>query len=103
MSENFCTYPGNREEILVAFLYDEIDAAERKTFEAHLATCEACSNELKGLGATRARLDEWASPEPAYPLPGRIASPMTDRPSAQRHDLPAWVQAMAALLILGVS
>jgi len=103
MSEKFCTYAGDREGILVAYLYDEIAPVERKAFELHISTCETCSTELSGLAMTRARLDEWASPEPAHPLPGRIPLPAADRPTSRWQDLPAWVQSLAALLVFGVT
>jgi anti-sigma factor RsiW len=53
-------------EQLVGYLYDELDAAERRTFEAHLATCAACRTEVAGLRRTRHHLTTWAPPEPEF-------------------------------------
>jgi anti-sigma factor RsiW len=39
-----------------AYALDALDELERRQFEAHLATCEACPEEVRGLIATGARL-----------------------------------------------
>ena len=49
-----CTYPTDRDETLVAYLYDDIDAAARTAFEAHLSSCTACRDELESLQGVRA-------------------------------------------------
>ena len=40
--DTICTYRDNRDEILVAFLYNDIDPSKREAFETHLAACAAC-------------------------------------------------------------
>ena len=50
-------------EALVAFVYDECEAAERTQVERHLKTCTACADELGGLAALRGTLREWAPPD----------------------------------------
>ncbi len=67
MTDSFCGYQGDRDEALVAFLYDDGgDARERGLFEAHLMTCPRCSDELAALRGVRAQLARWAPPEPAF-------------------------------------
>jgi hypothetical protein len=107
MSDMFCSYSGRRDEILVAYVYDEVDPVDRLAFESHLATCAACRLELEELGAIRSRLAEWTPPEPVS-LASRSAdvprgrTPAIDRTHWWR-EMPAWAQVAAAGLFLGVS
>ena len=39
MNDTFCTYTGDRDEVLVAYLYDDIDAGRARRVRAHLAGC----------------------------------------------------------------
>ena len=64
-AESMCQYDGERDQVLVAYLYEEIDAAERARFDAHLQTCAQCRGELSALRALRPALREWTPPEPA--------------------------------------
>ena len=41
-------------ELLVGFLYDEIDSVSKRSFERHLLTCADCRDELTALA------DSWA-------------------------------------------
>ena len=67
MTDSFCGYQGDRDEAIVAFLYDDGgDARERAAFEAHLMTCARCRDELAALRGVRAQLARWAPPEPAF-------------------------------------
>jgi hypothetical protein len=92
-------------QVLVAYLYDECDAAERVRVERHLDSCDACATELAELGSARQHLAVWAPPEPA--LGFRIAP---ERPAAVapahvawwRQPLPAWGQAVAAVALFGL-
>jgi hypothetical protein len=110
MTDSFCGYDGNREEALMACLYDDgSDAPERAVFAAHLAACERCRDELASLRGVRAELSHWAPPEPAFSLsidnsPSAIRNPQSAMaPSAWWRQMPAWAQVAAALLFLGVS
>src|SRR5262245_1970613 len=58
-----CTLTHDRDETLVAYLYDDIDAAARTAFEAHLTSCAACRDELESLHGVRRRIALWAPPE----------------------------------------
>ena len=50
-------------EALVAYIYDECEAAERARVERHLETCTACAAELEGFAALRGTLREWTPPQ----------------------------------------
>jgi hypothetical protein len=99
MAEQHCIYP-DREPVLVAYLYDDIDTVDRVAFETHVATCEPCRTDLAELRGVRSRLAEWAAPESTR---RSLASPVPSLQSRWWRDVPAWAQLAAALLVLGVS
>jgi anti-sigma factor RsiW len=120
MAEILCGYTADRDETLTAYLYDDIEPAQRAAFEAHIATCERCRNELADLKRVRARLAEWTAPgiqHPAAPVVPVVTNAMAEaarEPSSSAasrgravfsalRDIPAWVQVAAACLFLGVS
>lgn len=99
-----CTYDERRDEMLVAYLYDDMEGDERELFAAHLPGCAACRSELGELRSVRANLARWTPPEsgrtltfapPALRRPGRIRAALA--------DIPAWAQVAAAILVLGVA
>ena len=47
-----------------AYALDALDADERREFEEHLLSCEACAEEVRGLVATGARLAAAAAVQP---------------------------------------
>jgi anti-sigma factor RsiW len=103
MTDMRCGYAGDRDDALIAYLYDDIDAAARAAFDAHLAGCEPCRVELEALGGVRTQLARWNPPEPKS-----LTAANTNPYSAIRNPqwwrtIPAWAQAAAALLFLGVS
>ena len=105
MSDTFCTFRGEREHALVAYLYDDIGSAERAAFAAHLAGCAACREELAELGTLRAGLARWAPPEPEH-APGGAPHGLPSRRVgawAALREMPAWARVAAAVLVLGVS
>jgi hypothetical protein len=99
MTDNTCPYQGDREEALIAYLYDDIEQAERIAFEAHLPDCELCRDELDALAGVRVQLSRWAPPEP-------VLSPR-DRGRESRwvawRDVPAWARVAAAMVVVGLS
>ena len=100
-----CTYPTDRDETLVAYLYDDIDAATRTAFEAHLSSCTACRDELESLESVRHRLGAWSAPDAKLAI-GSRQSTVNSRQATRSSwlpDVPAWAQAAAAILILGVA
>lgn len=101
-----CTYDGDREGTLIAYLYDDIDTAGRAAFEAHLAGCARCRVELTGLRGVRSQLDRWEPPQPSM----LVARTGAEQPSAGAgitaaswRNPPAWAQVAAALLFVGVA
>jgi len=99
MSEINCGYPGDRDETLVAYLYDDIDPADRAAFDGHLATCAPCRAELAALGGVRTQIERWTPPAFERPsAPSAVAAP-----ERWWRDIPAWAQVAAALLVMGVA
>ena len=86
--------------VLVTYLYDECDAAERQAVDAHLAACEDCAQELDRLRGVRSSLADWAPPEPA---PGFQIVPRAEVEPRRRwfdwRPAPAWGLAAAAVLV----
>ena len=107
----FCTYEGRRDEMLVAYLYDDIAPAERAAFDRHMASCLVCRTELGALTDVRAELTAWAEPDVAEGVGGKApktALRLVDTPvpaSGWRRlaDAPVWMQAAAAMLVIGAS
>jgi hypothetical protein len=109
MMDTKCAYRGNRDEMIVASLYDALEPRERADFDAHVAGCTACRLELSELGAVRLQLAEWSPPEPvagwmsrpgaAYGAPKKILRGWPTRIG----EMPAWAQVAAAMVLLGVA
>ena len=114
---DICTYSGNRDEALIAFLYDDGDRMTRHTFETHLVSCAVCRDELDALKGVRTMLGQWAPPSFVV---GSQQSTVNSRQSGVDgtastvdrqlttnrrwwRESPAWAQVAAALLFLGVS
>ena len=116
MTETLCNYP-DRDEYLVAYLYDDIDSAEQTAFGSHLSGCRHCQQDLLALRGVRSALSTWAPPEPVFSnRESRVASPASRVPSPEARaasreqraaswwrEMPAWAQVAAALFVLGVS
>jgi hypothetical protein len=86
-------------ELLVSYLYDEIDSREKESFRIHLASCADCRDEIAGLRATQGHLSAWAPPEPD--LGFQIVRRASAQPPAPRVRLnPLWGLAAAAVLVL---
>jgi len=88
-------------ELLVGFLYDELDPSAKRTFDIHLATCAECRDELAALRVTRGQLALWAPPETDFGF--RIVRGAGAPPPAPRFRIaPGWGLAAAALLVVAV-
>src|SRR5207245_46694 len=96
MTDIRCAYSSDRDEILVAYLYDDIAPDDRSSFEAHLSACRRCREELDALRGVRGHLSRWAPPHYG------VESTVQPRASWWR-EMPAWAQVAAAMLVLGVS
>ena len=124
MADILCGYTADRDETLIAYLYGEIEPAQRAAFEAHIATCDRCRKELADLRGVRGRLQQWTAPaigsiaRDVAPVgnvgnvgnvgkvgPARAPASSVGRAGiwATLGQVPAWAQVAAALLVLGVS
>ncbi|MBI3490973.1 MAG: hypothetical protein HY047_04160 [Acidobacteria bacterium] len=106
MTDTVCGYSGDRDEALIAYLYDDEDTARRAEFETHLAICWRCRDEVDALRGVRRQLARWSPPSFAVashqPPVASHQSPATSHRTWWR-EIPAWAQVAAALLVLGVS
>ncbi|MGE0703320.1 MAG: anti-sigma factor [Vicinamibacterales bacterium] len=100
--QTYCN--GSRGEEIVAYLYDDLDAAERERLEAHVQACAACRSEMSSLRGIRRELGRWNPPEPSVgftpgiaPAPGRIGA------WTKMKAVPVWAQAAAAMLLVGAA
>jgi hypothetical protein len=95
-----CVYGGDRDDALIAYLYDDIDPVERARFDAHLGACARCRDEVRALSGVRRQLAQWEPDLIAAGRPSSLGGPLR-RPWWR--ELPAWAQVAAALLFLGVA
>src|SRR5919204_4859338 len=66
MTSKLCGYVGDRDGVLISYLYGDIDPADRASFAAHLLTCEQCRSELDELRTVRDHLGRWVPPQPQF-------------------------------------
>ena len=86
-------------ERIVAYVYEELDRAERAEVEAHLKTCAECREEVAGLRSVRVDLASWAPPQPEFGF-----HIVRDRkPTWREWWTPAFGLAAAAVLLLAVA
>jgi putative lipoic acid-binding regulatory protein len=93
-------------ESIVGYIYDDLAGSERRTFEAHMAVCRDCRDEVTALRATRVHLSLWSPPardlgfkvvrDDAAAAPARVL-PMRKRWTA------AFGLAAAAVLVLAAA
>ena len=103
MKDSLCTY-ADREQMLIGYIYGEVDPRERARFDAHVADCAVCRREVAELGRVRAQLGRWTPPEAAS-VSGALSlsRKASETPGRWWHQVPAWAQVAAALLFLGVA
>jgi anti-sigma factor RsiW len=87
------------QEHLISYLYDDLSPADRRSFEAHLAQCAGCREEVAGLRHTRQHLAAWAPPEPAFNF-RLVQSARTAPPRRRFAFVPQWALAAAAAVLL---
>lgn len=102
MTDWACTFE-NRDDVIVGYLYDDLEPRARLAFEDHVVGCRVCRTELEDLRGVRADLAQWAPPEPARVLAFDPRPRRGNRVWAALADVPVWVQVAAALLVVGVS
>ena len=90
-------------ELLVGYLYRELDSSARREFETHLSSCQECQEELAGLASTRAQIASWTPPEPdlGFHIVRRDVPAVAAAPRIRLS--PAWGLAAAAVLVMGVA
>jgi hypothetical protein len=104
-----CAFEGRRDEVLVSYLYDDSDPAEREEFAAHLTTCAVCRSELQALTHVRAGLAGWMAPDVSEGVGGRAPRTTLKLVAPPRvhgwrvAGLPVWAQAAAAMLVVAAS
>lgn len=102
-----------------AYVLDALDDDERHRFEAHLATCDACTEEVADLQAVTLRLSDASEQPPPWGLRERIllAASRTPQPEhttsstqvveldRRRRPTPRWTQRLtaAAAAVLAVT
>lgn len=87
-------------ELLVAYLYDELDPSAKRTYESHVASCAECRDEIASLRATRGHIARWTPPEPDFGF--RIVRGAAAPPPSRFRITPAWGLAAAAMLVLAI-
>lgn len=91
---------------LVSYLYGESSPEESAAIQSHLATCVPCAQEFAGLQDVRGHLAAWPAPEVDLGFTmTRASAPVASAPrppSRSSWALPAWAQAVAAVLVLSV-
>ena len=83
------------EEELVSYIYGETDAASKAKFEAHLAACSLCADELAAFSGVHFAIGDWkasefsalASPVIEIPYPPKAAAVKESRLPAFLRDL----------------
>jgi hypothetical protein len=110
MNDTLCTYDGRREDVLIGYLYDDIDEREREAFERHLPGCLTCRAELDALSDVRDDLTTWVAPDVASGVGGetprgglRLVGPPPAHGWRVLADAPIWMQAAAAMLVVAGS
>ncbi len=87
-------------EQIVTYLYDEANSQEKTDFEAHLANCENCADELAGFGAVRFSVRDWRTREFSNLATPAFAIPRTDSPEtvADTAEKSSWLADLRRLL-----
>lgn len=71
-------------DLTAAYALDALDAAETETYEAHLAGCDRCREELSSLRESAGAL-AWATEAPAPPA--RLRAAILDAAAAERANV----------------
>jgi hypothetical protein len=88
-------------ELLVSYLYDELDASAKRRFETHVLSCAECREEVAALRTTRSEIALWTPPEPEFGF--RIVRGAAAPPAVPRFRItPAWGLAAAAVLVMAI-
>jgi anti-sigma factor RsiW len=89
----------------MAFVYNEIDASERREFETHLQQCGNCRREAASFASVRESIGAWRDEVLTGFVPSTATPPRRSALAAFRQffDLsPLWLQSAAVVLTLCV-
>ena len=89
----------NDREKLIAYLYDEASASERRQVDVHLAECGDCRDELRAFRSVRQDLLAWDVPTYESVWKPFVTTPVV---APWWKQVPAWGLAAAAMLIFGI-
>ncbi len=92
---------GNQ-DAFVSYLYDEMIDEDRVAFDAHLAHCSSCAEEIRGLRGVRTELTAWKPPETVLGFRVVQETAPARTPWAWLR-MPAWAQLAAASLVVGIA
>jgi hypothetical protein len=104
MSSRICAYP-NRDEAIIAYVYDELGAEEHDLFARHLRGCVTCREEVAQFAGVRQQLAAWTPPALESLVGERVPARDDERPAARTTGwwaIPVWAQVAAAMLCLGM-
>ena len=87
-------------ELLVGYVYDELEAVERKAIQQHLGSCRECRDEAQALRGTRSHLAAWQVPSGTPSLQPIVADVS---PAARFRIRSGWGLAAAAALVLAAA
>jgi len=90
---------------LIAFLYNEATAEEKREFELHLKECSGCSEEVASFGLVRESITAWRdealSGFVSTPLPNKATKKSAVAALRQFLDLsPLWLKGATAFAVL---
>ena len=100
MIEKSCEY-ANRDEVIVSYLYDDLDDVSRVTFDAHLSVCSVCRGEIGELRAVRRQLQKWEAPAVVSSLQPPVRG--VQRQTSWWQEIPMWARAAAAVVCIGAA
>jgi hypothetical protein len=89
------------EELMVDFLYQELDEPHAKAFEEHVHGCAHCEAELSSLARTRQALRALPEAEPSPAVSARLlheAARRAPKPEEERRGVGAWLRDLFAPL-----
>ncbi|MCR4406868.1 MAG: zf-HC2 domain-containing protein [Anaerolineae bacterium] len=90
-------------ELLIAYLDNEVTPSERALIQAHLAGCDACQEELAALSALQSRVSQFLQVRAAQAAPSPQAwSRLQTRLAREARPSPSWLPTWLQRLAPGV-
>ncbi len=82
---------------IVSYIYDEMDAADRRKFESHLASCTLCTDEFAGISDARLSIFEWNREDFAELPTPEIVIPYAPKPETASAAGGGWFVSLAEM------